>query len=73
MIRYTVDDMSCGHCVQSITRAVQALDAAAAVEIDLPAHVVTVRSSVATPDAVARAITEAGFTPQPVVAAGPAA
>jgi len=38
MITFEVNDMTCGHCVSSITRAVKALDPAAKVQIDLAAH-----------------------------------
>lgn len=62
MLRYTVGDMTCGHCVQTITKAVSALDPAATVAIDLPTKAVDVTSSVA-PEAVAGAIREAGYTP----------
>jgi copper chaperone len=62
MVRYQVEDMSCGHCVQTITQAVKALDAAAEVKVDLDAKSVEV-SSTAAPDAIKKAIREAGYTP----------
>lgn len=65
MLAFQVDDMTCGHCVASVTRAVKDLDAAAQVSIDLAAH--TVRVASAKPAAaVADAIREAGFTPEPL-------
>ncbi|MDB5815154.1 MAG: hypothetical protein JWN23_2271 [Rhodocyclales bacterium] len=69
MLEFRVEDMSCAHCVDSITQAVKAADPNAAVEIDLPAHIVRVESELAGEDIVA-AITEAGYTP---VAAPPSA
>lgn len=72
MIRYSVNDMTCGHCVQAITQAVQALDAQAVVDIDLPTHVVAVQSGAASAEAITAAITEAGFSPQPMPPGGPA-
>lgn len=35
MHTFQVKGMSCGHCVRAITQAVQALDAAADVQVDL--------------------------------------
>lgn len=35
MHTFQVKGMSCGHCVRAITQAVQALDAAAEVQVDL--------------------------------------
>ncbi|QDQ87404.1 heavy-metal-associated domain-containing protein [Alcaligenaceae bacterium SJ-26] len=64
-LKLSVPDMSCGHCVASITRAVQALDADARVEADLPVRQVTIDTAVA-PDAVAAALREAGYENTPV-------
>src|SRR5690349_11550824 len=38
MITFRVDDMTCGHCVATIKRAVNDVDAGAGVDIDLAAH-----------------------------------
>lgn len=46
MIEFQVDDMTCGHCASAIAKAVQSLDRAAKVEIDLPARRVRVESTV---------------------------
>lgn len=35
MLHFSVENMSCGHCVRSITAALQALDPQAQVKIDL--------------------------------------
>jgi copper chaperone len=45
MIEFTLPDMTCGHCVQTVKRTVQQIDAAARVEVDLPAHRVRVEST----------------------------
>lgn len=55
-----VEEMSCGHCVASVTKAVQALDAQASVAVDLAAGQVKVESSAAL-EAVTAAISGAGF------------
>lgn len=66
MITFDVQDMSCGHCASTITRAVQRVDAAAAVQIDLPGHRVDVTPAAADAGQIERAIREAGYTPVPV-------
>ena len=73
MITYEVKDMTCGHCVGTITRAVQAVDRDAGVEIDLGKHLVTVSPRSATPQDLQRAIEDAGYTPVPVQTTGPEA
>ena len=60
MVRFSVDKMSCGHCVRAITRAVQAVDPQAKVDVDLPSGTVSVESS-APVDRVRRAIEDAGY------------
>ncbi|KQP22720.1 heavy-metal-associated domain-containing protein [Pseudorhodoferax sp. Leaf267] len=65
MIAFEVQDMSCGHCVGSITKAVQAVDPQARVEIDLPTHRVQITPAQADAAQLRDAITQAGFTPVP--------
>lgn len=65
MITFQVPDMSCGHCVQAITQAVKAADPGAQVQVDLTTHRVQVQPAQADAQALSRAITEAGYTPQP--------
>ena len=62
MIEFRIDDMTCGHCASTITKAVRSLDQAAKVEIDLAAKRVRVESPVG-PLKLAEAIRLAGFTP----------
>ena len=63
MIDFEVQDMSCGHCVGAITRAVHAVDAEARVEVDLPRHRVRIVPARADAAMLAGAIEEAGYTP----------
>lgn len=63
MISFEVNDMTCGHCVSSVTQAVKALDAQARVQVDLARHRVDIEPAVADAVALAAAITGAGFTP----------
>ncbi|WP_373988290.1 heavy-metal-associated domain-containing protein [Duganella sp. BuS-21] len=60
MYQLQVQNMSCGHCVGAVTEAVQAVDAAAKVEIDLATKSVQIDS--ATPlAALQSAIADAGY------------
>ena len=63
MYQFNVEDMTCGHCVSRVTKAVKALDSQAAVDISLRDKRVNVRSSAAQ-DEIAQAIQEAGYTPK---------
>ena len=60
MYQLQVEDMTCGHCVGSVTKAVQAIDPAAQVQIDLASKRVTVESSREL-GAISAAIVEAGY------------
>ncbi len=60
MLRFQVEGMSCGHCVASVTKAVQAVDAKAQVQVDLTAKSVSVEGS-DLKDAIAAAIVGAGY------------
>jgi len=68
MIAFEVQDMTCGHCVRTITQAVKALDPNAQVQIDLATHRVAIEAAQANAAALGDAIREAGFTPVPAVA-----
>ena len=59
---YRVSGMTCGHCVASVTRELEALDAVTDVQVELSTGEVTVRSGRPLDDAeVAAAIDEAGY------------
>jgi len=62
MLRYTVEDMTCGHCVGTITQAVRTVAPNAQVHVDLSTKQVAVEGA-AEAAAVLRAIREAGYTP----------
>jgi len=65
-MKFSIPDMTCGHCVQAVQQAVQDVDAAASVEIDLAGRTADVRST-ASVDAVLAAIKEAGYEDARVV------
>lgn len=62
MVEFTVQDMTCGHCVGSVTKAVEGVAPGVQVQIDLPSHTVKVEGA-ADAGAVEAAIREAGYTP----------
>lgn len=62
MIEFKLPQMSCGHCVRSVTEAVQSVDPQAEVKVDLGAKTAQVESK-AQRDAIARALAEAGYQP----------
>ncbi len=62
MTTFQIPAMSCGHCVRSITEAVQATDPAAQVQADLASHSVQITSSTP-PEVLAAALTAAGYAP----------
>jgi len=62
MIEFRVNDMTCGHCVASVTKAVKAVEPAAKVDIDLGSKRVRVEGTDAR-DKIEAAIKDAGFTP----------
>jgi len=60
MYQLQVENMSCGHCVGSVTKAVQGIDPAAQVQIDLASKSVKVESF-GTLDSIKAAIVDAGY------------
>ena len=66
MIEFQVNDMTCGHCVAAISRAVKDVDAQGRVDVDLAAKRVRIESTHPAEE-FREAIEEAGYTP---VAAG---
>lgn len=60
MIEFEVKDMSCGHCVSAVTKAVKLVDPAADVQVDLASKKVSVESSMER-SKFAEALTEAGY------------
>ena len=60
MFQFQVEGMTCGGCVRSLTRSVQAIDGNAKVDVDLAAKRVRVDTS-AELAAVTAAIVDAGY------------
>ena len=68
MLAFEVNDMTCGHCVSTITKALKAADKDAKVHIDLATHRVQVEPVSADAEELAQAIKDAGYTPVSVEA-----
>jgi copper chaperone len=66
MVTFEVKDMTCGHCVSSITKAVRAIDQGAQVTADLATHRVRIEPSGSDSIQLSDAIREAGYTPVPI-------
>ncbi|RMH48010.1 MAG: copper chaperone [Alphaproteobacteria bacterium] len=64
MIRLSVPDMSCNHCVATIEKALTELDPAAEVKCDLGDRTVVV-STAAPTDRILKALSEAGYEARP--------
>ena len=62
MLEFDITTLSCGHCVRAVTEAVQELDPAAQVEVDLGTKHVRVQTG-AERDRVVAALVDAGYPP----------
>ena len=60
MFSLKVSGMTCGGCINAVTRAIQAQDPAAIVQADLATQIVTLQTSLSAVDA-GQLITKAGF------------
>jgi len=65
MTKFNVPDMSCGHCVAAIEKALAASDSATKAEFDLESHTVSVDSSQSVPTILA-VLKDAGYAATPV-------
>lgn len=64
-IELTLPDMTCGHCVKTVTATAQRLDPAATVQTDLAAHRVTIDSTRVAREAFVAALAEEGYPAAP--------
>ncbi len=64
MYQFHVPKMSCGGCLNNITKAIKTVDQEAKVDADIPTK--TVRVETATSEAeIIKAMTDAGYQPGP--------
>jgi copper chaperone len=68
MLTYRVEDMTCGHCASTITKAVRSVDSGAKVDVDLAQHLVRIEPTGAAANELLNVIAEAGYTPVQVAA-----
>ena len=68
MSTFIVSDMTCGHCVSVITKAILQLQDDAKVEADLAKHTISVSSDLSVDD-IAGAIKDAGYMATEVTSA----
>ena len=61
-MQFHIENMTCGGCARSVTKAIQSVDPAAEVNADLGARKVDVKSS-APRDQLVNALTEVGYAP----------
>ncbi|MDX5406233.1 MAG: heavy-metal-associated domain-containing protein [Chromatiaceae bacterium] len=60
MMKFNVADMTCGHCVSMITKAILQLQDNAKVTVDLASHTVMVEADLSAED-ITDAIKDAGY------------
>jgi len=63
LMQFQIDNMACGGCARSVTKAIHSVDPQAKVDIDLNLKRVTVESG-ADQSAVAALLQDAGFPPR---------
>ncbi len=63
-MQFQLNDMVCGGCARSVTKAIQTVDPAATIQIRVEEHLVEVDSQLPA-SRIAEALTQAGFPPSP--------
>lgn len=62
MMKFEIPDMTCGHCVSTVEKAIKAADPNASASIDLASKTVSVETTLA-PEVIGASISEAGYSP----------
>jgi copper chaperone len=62
-MQFHIDNMTCGGCARTVTRAIQSVDPDAGIDTDPPSRLVKVETA-ASQEQVAAALREAGFPPR---------
>ena len=63
MVTFEVNDMTCGHCIGAITKAVAFVDPGAKVQVDLASQRVQIEPTASSAGVLSDAIKVAGYTP----------
>ena len=71
MIELSVQNMTCGHCVSAVTRAIRALEPQAGVQVDLNSGRVRVEGATAAGDLI-KALDQAGYPAAQAASSAPA-
>jgi copper chaperone len=61
IMKFSIPDMSCGHCSGVITKAIKDIDSAATIDFDMAARTATFNTS-ADQETVRGALAEAGYS-----------
>ena len=67
MLKLKVPDMTCGHCVTTVEKAVRGIDASASVKTDLAQKLVTIETS-SPAESVSEAVRKAGYANEKITA-----
>lgn len=62
MHEFHIPDMTCGHCASRVSVTLKMVDPACEVQVDLPRHIVNVKSSEER-DTLVEALADAGYPP----------
>lgn len=62
---FAITGMTCGHCVKHVTAALKAVPGVTEVSVSLPTHTAVVTHDHADPDALVRAVADAGYEAAP--------
>lgn len=62
MHEFHIPDMTCGHCTSKVNASLKLVDPACEVQVDLPRHMVNVKSGEHR-DTLVDALAEAGYPP----------
>jgi len=65
MLSLTVPEMTCGHCRSTVEKAINQLDEAAIVTVDLKTHTVGIESEKSNASAIIAALKAAGYESEP--------
>ncbi len=65
MQKFSVPDMTCGHCKKTIEEAINKLDGNAKIEVDLDAHVIEVATEAGT-DKLLSTLKDVGYEATPL-------
>lgn len=66
MMKFLVENMTCGHCVKAVTQAITSADAAAQVDVDLATKSVVVQGTQLNAEKIIALLAEEAYPAQQV-------